>query len=255
MPSVAEDAATRELLRRARGGDRTAREGLLRQYAPLVKYVASRLAIGLPSTVDQSDLISHGMLGLLHAIERYDPEHGVRFATFAGPRIKGAILDELRSLDWVPRSLRQKRRAVDAAVAELEFRLGGSPTERQLADELSVEVDDLRVTMTEIARTGMSALDAEPYDGVPLAEQLQDPAALDPQSFYDEPESHTQLADAIAELPERQRDALVLYFYEGMTLAQIGRAMGITESRASQLRASAMIGLRNRLAAYSRSTM
>ena len=249
MPVPSEDPATLDLFRRCRDGDRTARERLLFQYAPLVKYVASRVAAGLPRSIDQLDLISYGMLGLLDAIDRYDPVRSARFTTYAAPRIRGAILDELRSLDWVPRSIRTKRRAVETAIAELEFRLGGTPTERQLADELAVGVDDLRVTFTEMSRTTLATLDVDYDGGVPLAEQLQDPAALDPQKYYDEPELHADLADAIAGLPERQRTALVLYFYEGLTLSQVGRAMGVTESRASQLRASAMLHLREQLVA------
>lgn len=245
MPVVPEDDATRELLRRSRDGDTAARDGLLIQYAPLVKYVASRVSAGLPRTVEQVDLISYGMVGLLDALQRYDPEKGARFTTYAANRIKGSILDELRRLDWVPRSLRDKRRAVEAAVADLEFRLGSRPTERQLADELAVAVDDLRVTLTDLSRTSMAALDDQ--GPLPLAERLQDAAALDPQSHYDEPQLHADLTDALGALPQRQRDVLVLYFYEGLTLVQIGDVMGVTESRVSQLRTKAMVALRERL--------
>lgn len=231
-------------------GDERARERLVVAYSPLVKYVAGRMAAGLPSHVEEADLISYGLIGLIGAIERYDPDREIRFETFAVARVRGAILDELRSLDWVPRSVRARAREVEHAHVELEHELQRAPTEGEVAERLGIEMRDLRRALLEIANSSILALDdvwapggsEEPQ--IALLETIRDPDAVDPLSALDETEVRARLLEAIESLPERERLVIALYYYEDLTLREIGEVLEVTESRVCQLHAKAMIGLR-----------
>lgn len=231
-------------------GDERARERLVVAYSPLVKYVAGRVASGLPSHVDEGDLISYGLLGLIGAIERYDLDRDIKFETFAVSRIKGAIIDELRSLDWVPRSVRSKARDVERAHSLLENRLQRAPTEEEMAKQLGVDVEGFRTTLLEIANSSVLALDdlwtiADAEGGqVSLLDTIRDPRAVDPEQELDAVELKDRLADAIESLPDRERLVIALYYYENLTLREIGEVLGVTESRVSQLHTKAVLGLR-----------
>ncbi len=245
----------KELWRRCKEEeDERARERLVVAYSPLVKYVAGRMAAGLPSHVEEGDLISYGLIGLIGAIERYDLEREIKFETFAVSRIKGAIIDELRSLDWVPRSVRAKARDVERVHAELEHALQRTPTEEEMAKKLGVELDDFRNTLLEIANSSVLALDdlwtiADADGGqISLLDTIRDPHAVDPQEEIDIVELKDRLADAIESLPDRERLVIALYYYENLTLREIGEVLGVTESRVSQLHTKAVIGLRGHLA-------
>jgi RNA polymerase sigma factor for flagellar operon FliA len=245
----------KELWRRCKEeDDERARERLVVAYSPLVKYVAGRMAAGLPSHVDEGDLISYGLIGLIGAIERYDLDREIKFETYAVSRIKGAIIDELRSLDWVPRSVRAKARDVERAHSELENRLQRSPSEEEMAVKLGVEVDEFRNTLLEIANSSVLALDdlwtiADAEGGqVSLLDTIRDPRAVDPQEEIDTVELKDRLADAIESLPDRERLVIALYYYENLTLREIGEVLGVTESRVSQLHTKAVLGLRGNLA-------
>ncbi len=245
----------KELWRRCKeDGDERARERLVVAYSPLVKYVAGRMASGLPSHVEEGDLISYGLIGLIGAIERYDLEREIKFETFAVSRIKGAIIDELRTLDWVPRSVRAKARDVERTHAELENQLQRAPTEEEMAVKLGVEVDDFRTTLLEIANSSILALDdlwtiADADGGqISLLDTIRDPHAVDPQEEMNALELKDRLADAIESLPDRERLVIALYYYENLTLREIGEVLGVTESRVSQLHTKAVLGLRGRLA-------
>lgn len=245
----------KELWRRCKeDGDERARERLVVAYSPLVKYVAGRMASGLPSHVEEGDLISYGLIGLIGAIERYDLEREIKFETFAVSRIKGAIIDELRTLDWVPRSVRAKARDVERTHAELENHLQRAPTEEEMAVKLGVEVDDFRTTLLEIANSSVLALDdlwtiADADGGqISLLDTIRDPHAVDPQEEMNAVELKDRLADAIESLPDRERLVVALYYYENLTLREIGEVLGVTESRVSQLHTKAVLGLRGRLA-------
>ena len=233
--------------------DPRARERLVVAYSPLVKYVASRMASGLPSHVDEGDLISYGLIGLIGAIERYEPDREVKFETFAVARIKGAIIDELRSLDWVPRSVRAKARQVEKAHVALENQLQRAPSEEEVAAKLDVDVEEYRTYLLEIANSSVLALDdlwtlGDPDGGqVSLLDTIRDPAAVDPQAEIDSAEIKDRLAGAIESLPERERLVVALYYYESLTLREIGEVLGVTESRVSQLHTKAVISLRARL--------
>ena len=243
----------RELWRRYKvDGDDTARERLVVAYSPLVKFIAGRMASGLPSHVEESDLISYGLIGLIGAIERFDMEREIKFETFAVARVKGAIIDELRSLDWVPRSVRARARAVEKAHAGLEAKFGRSPTDEEMAEKLEMDVEEFQGVLLEIANSSVLALDdlwtfADPEGGsqISVLDTIQDPAAVDPVSEAQSSELKDRLADAIESLPERERLVIALYYYENLTLREIGEVLGVTESRVSQLHTKAVLGLRS----------
>jgi RNA polymerase sigma factor for flagellar operon FliA len=245
----------RELWRRYKtDGDERARERLVVAYSPLVKFIAGRMASGLPSHVEESDLISYGLLGLIGAIERFDLEREIKFETFAVARVKGAIIDELRSLDWVPRSVRARARDVEKAHTELEARLQRSPTDEEMAERLEMTVDEFQDALLEIANSSVLALDdlwtfADPEGGggqISVLDTIQDPGAVDPHSEAMAGELKDRLADSIEGLPERERLVIALYYYENLTLREIGEVLGVTESRVSQLHTKAVLGLRSR---------
>ena len=244
----------RDLWRRYKDDrDEKARERLVLAYAPLVKYVAGRMSSGLPSHVEESDLISYGLLGLISAIERFEPEREIKFETFAVTRIKGSIIDELRSLDWVPRSVRTKAREIEKANAKLEHRLHRAPTDQEMAKELGVEIEDFQDSLVRISNSSVVALDElwtvsdSSGDQVSLLDTIQDPQASDPATEMDTTEMKDRLADAIARLPEREKLVVALYYYENLTLREIGEVLGVTESRVSQLHTKAVLRLKSRL--------
>ncbi|HEU4801964.1 MAG TPA: RNA polymerase sigma factor WhiG [Solirubrobacterales bacterium] len=244
----------KDLWRRCKeDGDERARERLVVAYSPLVKYVAGRMASGLPSHVEEGDLISYGLIGLIGSIERYDLDRDIKFETYAVARIRGAIIDELRSLDWVPRSVRAKARDVEKAHSQLENKLGRAPNEEEMADKLGVSVEDFRTTLLEIANSSVLALDdlwtvSDPDGGqVSLLDTIRDPNAIDPEEAIDTVELKDRLADAIESLPDRERLVIALYYYEALTLREIGDVLGVTESRVSQLHTKAVLGMRSHL--------
>jgi RNA polymerase sigma factor for flagellar operon FliA len=244
----------RELWRRYRAtGSERAKESLVLAYAPLVKYVAGRLGSGLPAHVEEVELISYGLSGLTAALERFNPALQTKFETFAIPRIRGAILDELRALDWVPRTVRARARALERANVRLEGRLRRAPSDDELAAELGITVGELHQALLEISRSTIVALDelwsAQDRSGEPvsLLETVADLEAPDPEAVFDTAERHRQLADAILALPERERLVIALYYYEELTLREIGEVLGVTESRISQLHTKAALRLRSKL--------
>ena len=225
----------RDLWRRYKDdGDERARERLVVAYSPLVKFIAGRMASGLPSHVEEGDLISYGLLGLIGAIERFDLEREIKFETFAVARVKGAIIDELRSLDWVPRSVRARARDVEKANAKLEGKLQRSPTDEEMAAELKITVEDFQNALLEIANSSVLALDdlwtfADPEGGggqISVLDTITDPNAVDPETEAQSSEVKDRLADAIESLPERERLVIALYYYENLTLREIGEVLG-----------------------------
>jgi len=234
-------------------GDQKARERLVLAYSPLVKYVAGRMSSGLPAHVEEADLISYGLLGLISAIERFEPEREIRFETFAVTRIKGSIIDELRSLDWVPRSVRAKAREIEQTNAKLEHKLQLAPTDEEMAEALDVTQEEFQESLVKIANSSVVALDElwtvsdSSGDQVSLLDTLPDPAATDPAREMDLTDMKDRLADAIARLPEREKLVIALYYYENLTLREIGEVLGVTESRVSQLHTKAVLRLKSRL--------
>jgi RNA polymerase sigma factor for flagellar operon FliA len=236
--------------------DKSVRDRLILTYAPLVKYVAGRLGSSLPAHVDEGDLVSYGLLGLIGAIERYDPDRDIKFETYAIARIRGAIIDELRALDWVPRSVRSRARQIERAIGELEAKLGRAPTDEEIAAKVGVTVDELDNSLTDISRSSIAALDelwsvSGDGDQVSLLDTLEDDNVSQPAEVLDETETREALADAIARLPEREKLVVTLYYYEELTLREIGEVLGVTESRVSQLHTKAILRLKSRLAGAS----
>ena len=245
----------RDLWRRYKStGDVHARERLVVAYSPLVKYVSGRMASGLPAHVEESDLISYGLVGLINAIERFELEREIKFETYAITRIKGAIIDELRSLDWVPRSVRARAREIERANAKLEHQLQRAPTDEEMATELKYSLEDFHDALLQISNSTVAALDElwtvsdSSGDQVSLLDTLQDPEAPDPAKVMDASELKDRVADAIARLPEREKLVVALYYYENLTLREIGEVLGVTESRVSQLHTKAVLRLRSKLA-------
>jgi RNA polymerase sigma factor FliA len=211
------------------------------------------MSSGLPAHVEEADLISYGLIGLINAVERFDLEREIKFETYAITRIKGAIIDELRALDWVPRSVRARAREIERAHAKLEHRLHRTPTDEEMARELRMDVDEFQEALLKISNSAVVALDElwavsdASGDKVSLLDTLEDPDAPDPQQLLDKSELKDRLAEAIAALPEREKLVIGLYYYENLTLREIGEVLGVTESRISQLHTKAVLRLKSRL--------
>ena len=234
-------------------GDQNARDRLILNYSPLVKYVAGRLGAGLPTHVEESHLVSYGLIGLLGAIERFDPTREIKFETFAISRIRGAIIDELRALDWVPRSVRSRARDIEWAIGQLEAQLHRAPTDEEIAKKLDITFDELEDSLDEISRSSIVALDelwtvTSTGDQISLIDTLEDPDSIDPQRNLTDIELRQAIAEAISSLPEREKIVVTLYYYEELTLREIGDVLGVTESRVSQLHTKAILRLRGHLA-------
>jgi RNA polymerase sigma factor FliA len=211
------------------------------------------MSSGLPAHVEEADLISYGLIGLINAIERFDIDREIKFETYAITRIKGAIIDELRALDWVPRSVRARAREIEKVHAKLEHRLHRTPTDEEMARELQMPVEEFQEILVKISNSTVVALDElwavsdSSGDAVSLLDTLHDPDAPDPQQMLAASELKDRLADAIAALPEREKLVIALYYYENLTLREIGEVLGVTESRISQLHTKAVLRLKSRL--------
>jgi RNA polymerase sigma factor for flagellar operon FliA len=234
------------------GARESARERLILHYAPLVKYVASRVATGLPASVDQADLVSYGMFGLIDALEKFDLGRGNKFETYAIPRIKGAIIDELRAMDWVPRSVRFKAREIEKAYSDLESIHKRAPTEKEVAARLGVTLRELHEVINQISFVQVVQLDeilsvgSDRGEQVSLLDTLAD-RSTDPTTSLEGQETRGMLAAAINSLSEREKIVVTLYYFEGLTLAEIGEILSLTESRVCQIHTKAVGQLRLQL--------
>ncbi len=208
---------------------------------------------GLPAHVEEADLISYGLVGLISAIERFEPEREIKFETYAIPRIRGAIIDELRALDWVPRSVRAKARAIERANVKLEHKHQRPPTDEEMSEALEMTLDEFQDSLIQISNSTIAALDElwtvsdSSGDQVSLLDTIQDPHAPDPAKAADATDLKDRVADAIARLPEREKLVIALYYYENLTLREIGEVLGVTESRISQLHTKAVLRLRSHM--------
>ncbi|MEW5701257.1 MAG: FliA/WhiG family RNA polymerase sigma factor [Candidatus Zixiibacteriota bacterium] len=230
-------------------GDPAIREELLNRYLPLVRNVAGRMALGFPKSVELSDLISTGVIGLIEAFKNFDPNRGVKFETFAVPRIRGAILDELRSLDWVPRSTRAKAREIDRSTVRLENRLGRVPTKPELAGDMKISVEELSAALDDLSGTTLLSLDELVYREednrqVPRVETLEAPHGDSVLGVIERQELRAYLINAISNLSEQEKLVIALYYYEELTLREIGEVMSISESRVSQIHTKSVGKLR-----------
>lgn len=232
-------------------GNPTIRERIILKYSSFVKYVAGRMAINLPSNVDYDDLVSYGIFGLLDAIEKFDPDRNVKFKTYAKTRIRGAILDELRVLDWTPRSIRQKSKQLEKAMLELEAHLGREPTDEEICAQLGMTVKELHRLYEDTKQSLMMSLDEGDPEGegnVSRKDFLEDVQLITPEKNAEKNELKRILAEEITKLSERERLVIVLYYFEQLTSKEIGKILGVSDSRISQLHTKAVLRLRGRLA-------
>jgi RNA polymerase sigma factor for flagellar operon FliA len=229
---------------------RTRRE--LEHYLPLVKYIAGRLAIGLPRSVEMDDLVNAGVVGLIEAYHNFDTSKGVKFETYASLRVRGAILDELRGMDWVPRSTRARSREIERVMSKLENRLGRSPSEAELANGLGVEMSDYYAMIDDVSSTALLSLDEMTYGDdddkpVPLVDTLKTPDQPSALASLEREELRDLLADSVGQLTEQERLVVALYYFEELTLKEIGQVLELSESRVSQLHTKAVLSLRVKL--------
>jgi RNA polymerase sigma factor for flagellar operon FliA len=225
---------------------------IINEFAPLIKYIASRIAIRLPPHIDLNDLINAGVIGLIDAIEKFDASKQIKFKTYAEFRIRGAILDELRSMDWVPRSVRQKARKVEDAYAKLEYNLGRPASDDEVAREMNVDIDSFYRLLSETASVSLLSLDDLGEDDSDLSKRnilefiIQDEKDW-PSHKIRYAEVSTMVAKAIQSLPEKERMVISLYYYDELTMKEIGQVLKFTESRVSQIHTKAILRLRSKM--------
>lgn len=228
------------------------REYFIKKYAPLVKYVAGKVAVGMPHNVEFDDLVSYGTFGLLDAIEKYDPSKEVKFKTYAMTRVRGGIFDELRNVDWIPRSIRQKAKQVEKIILELENRMGRTAEDEEIAHELDIDIDEFHELMSKISGTSLISLNDvwhgnDENEEMVFVDTLESPEALNPDIIVEREEIKNMIVECIKKLPDREKKVIVLYYYEDLTLKEIGEVLEVTESRVSQLHTKAIMRLRGRL--------
>ena len=228
------------------------RDKIIRQYMPLVKYVAGKVGVGMPSSVEFDDLVGFGQFGLLDAIEKFDPDKNVKFKTYAVTRIRGAIFDELRQLDWVPRSVRQKSREIEDTIGDLEAKLGRTASDELIAGKLGVSEEEYQQTVMKLSGTSVLSLNDVWYSGndndhMSIGDSIESPSSLNPDLIVEREEIRKIIIQAINELPEKEKMVIVLYYHEDLTFKEIGQVLEVSESRISQLHTKANLRLRAKL--------
>ena len=230
----------------------TERDELILEHLPQIKYIAQRISTKLPSHVELNDLVSAGILGLLDAIEKFDPNRGVKFKTYAELRIKGAILDSLRNLDWAPRSLRKKSKDLERVYRELEQRLGRPAMDKEVCEEMEISLEEFYELLDQIKGLNLGSFQElsgqdEDKNSEPLVKYVPNAPHLDPFFVFHKTEIKDILSVAIDALPKKERLVVSLYYFDDMTMKEIGRVLGVNESRVSQLHTKAMLRLRTKL--------
>lgn len=228
------------------------RDAFIRQYMPLVKYVAGKVSAGMPGSVEFDDLVGFGQFGLLDAINKYDPAKNVKFKTYAVTRIRGAIFDELRHLDWVPRSVRQKSRVIEDAIVNVESKLGRPATDEEISNEMGLSVADYHKAVMKVSGTSVLSLNDVWYSGdendsMSIGDSIESPSSMNPDAIVERKEVRRVIIEAINELPEKEKMVLVLYYHEDLTFREIGQVLQVSESRISQLHTKANLRLRAKL--------
>ena len=228
------------------------RDAFIRQYMPIVKYVAGKVSVGMPGSVEFDDLVGFGQFGLLDAIEKYDPSKNVKFKTYAVTRIRGAIFDELRQIDWVPRSVRQKSREIEDAINTLESRLGRTASDAEIAESLGVSEDDYHRIIMKVSGTSVLSLNDVWHNGddaanASIGDSIESPSSMNPDAIVEREEIKKVIVQAINELPEKEKMVIVLYYHEDLTFKEIGQVLNVSESRISQLHTKANLRMRAKL--------
>lgn len=228
------------------------RDKFIRQYMPLVKYVAGKVSVGLPASIEYDDLVGFGQFGLLDAINKYDPEKNVKFKTYAVTRIRGAIFDEMRQLDWVPRSVRQKSREIEDVIVDLEAKLGRPATDAEIAKEMNMSEEEFQQTVMKVSGTSVLSLNDVWYSGddndhMSIGDSIESPSSMNPDVHVEREEVRKVIIQAINELPEKEKMVIVLYYHEDLTFKEIGQVLDVSESRISQLHTKANLRLRAKL--------
>jgi RNA polymerase sigma factor FliA len=228
------------------------RDELILEHLPQIKYIAQRISTKLPSHVELNDLVSAGILGLLDAIEKFDPNRGVKFKTYAELRIKGGILDSLRNLDWAPRSLRKKSKELEGVYRELEQRLGGPATDKEVCEAMGISLEEYYVLVDQIKGLNLGSFQElsgqdEEKNSEPLVKYIPDAPQMDPFFVFHKSEIQGIMSTAIDTLPKKERLVVSLYYYDELTMKEIGKVLGVNESRVSQLHTKAMLRLRTKL--------
>jgi len=229
------------------------REHLIKQYAPLVKYVAGKVAMGKPGNIEYDDLVGFGVFGLIDAIEKFDPDKNVKFKTYAVTRIRGSIYDELRAIDWIPRSIRKTMKEVETAINKIEGQTGKVATDQEIANELGVDIREFYSLLTKISGTSLISLSDTWYSGddndkIAIIDTIESPSNMNPDVSVERDAVRDIIAKAIEELPDKEKKVLVLYYYEELTLKEIGEVLDVTESRVSQLHTKAIIRMKAKVA-------
>ena len=225
------------------------RDNLINETLPLIKHIAHRVATRLPANIEMRDLINAGVIGLLDAIEKFEPERGVKFKTYAEVRIRGAILDSLRNLDWAPRSLRKKSKDLEKIYADLSQKLGRPATDEEVSEAMGEDIEDFHALVDQLHGLTIGSFEnlSDSEDSENYINYYPDDGSNDPYAKFESSELTSMLAQAIEELPEKERLVLSLYYYEEFTMKEIGALLGVNESRVSQLHTKATLRLRGRL--------
>ncbi len=232
--------------------DQELKDYFILKYAPLVKYVAGKVSMGMPQNIEFDDLVSYGIFGLIDAISKYDPDRGIKFKTYAMTRVRGAIFDELRSIDWIPRSIRQKAKEIESAIADLENKLGRTVEDEEISKELGITIEEFHTILNKVSGTAMVSLNdiwymGDESDELSILETLEAPDNMNPDVLIEKEEIKDHIVEAIKKLPDKEKKVIVLYYYEDLTLKEIGQVLEVTESRISQLHTKAIMRLRGRL--------
>ena len=228
------------------------RDRLIRQYMPLVKYVAGKVSVGLPASMEFDDLVGFGQFGLLDAINKYDLDKNVKFKTYAVTRIRGAIFDEMRQLDWVPRSVRQKSREIEDTISELESMLGRPATDAEIAQRMNLSEEEYHQTIMKVSASTIISLNDvwnsnDDNENLSIVDTIESPSSLNPDVQVEREEIRKVIIQAINELPEKEKTVIVLYYHEDLTFKEIGQVLEVSESRISQLHTKANLRLRAKL--------